>query len=341
MVLVYADGLDDALSDFGRPSVGNTETGLIAALLALANEAGLDDTQLDAAIEFVRPFWAKKKEYYIAEPSDTEQAESIVSSMNTFFRQLSTHVSEKRVENLRRQPAVIAAVEQLQSPGEEIADALPPPNIGSFDFVAAMASVSSITKASDAKTAFKDKVRIESNSVPDSVSLTLFCRPREGEAPSHVLTFRSNKEKSKRELVGGGKWSLVLGTSFIDHARRKLYEETFGLISSLPGGLPPEPTLVWEGNAMGGWYAKNYAMVVTDDEDGKVLKSLADTLNAVSGQLEKPFKADALSTIHPTLKDYQWTSVDAFESSCRINLKKSWHQLLQKIVREDRNSILE
>mmetsp|Transcript_14048 Transcript_14048/g.28332 ORF Transcript_14048/g.28332 Transcript_14048/m.28332 type:complete len:83 (-) Transcript_14048:835-1083(-) len=78
----------------------------------------------------------------------------------------------------------------------------------------------------------------------------------------------------------------------------------------------------------------NYAMVVTDDEDEKV-KSLADTLNSLSDQLEESFQVDALSTTHPALKDYQWTSVDEFESSCRINFRKSWHQLLQKVVREN------
>jgi len=59
-------------------------------------------------------------------------------------------------------------------------------------------------------------------------------------------------------------------------------------------------------------------LVVTDDEDGKV-EALADTLNTVSGMLEEPFQADALSTIHPTLKNYQWTLVDNFKRVCHYN----------------------
>jgi len=77
----------------------------------------------------------------------------------------------------------------------------------------------------------------------------------------------------------------------------------------------------------------NYAMVVTDDEDEKV-KSLADTQNSLSDQLEEPFQVDALSTTHPALKDYQWTSAwmpssspmvspDICRPECRLRTDKT------------------
>ena len=171
--------------------------------------------------------------------------------------------------------------------------------------------------------------------VADSVSLALFMRPSDRQPPTHVLTFCSQKQKTCRELVGGGHLNMSLNVSHEDQACKKLYEETFGVALYLPGGI--NPTFIWHGNEFDTrhqqWYASNYAMVVTVG-DGELVESLPNILEEISTDLSIAFENDPLSTLCPSVKGYEWTPVKQFRSVCRPNQKTSWRHLYNAVVKK-------
>jgi len=333
IVLVDAHGLGDALRDFGLPSTTtNTHSeGLIEALILLAQTIGLneDEIVIKSDDNLIFRSISKKKEFYFAKLNE-RAADTLVSEMNLFFKRLSNCVSQKRVEGMLRQESVIDATEKFRLLGDIDSNGDPPTGVGSFAFLAIVTNESRVQNDADAKNEMKKyhakNVNTNTDIVANAVSLTLFRRPREESRPTHVLTFRSSKEPSKRELVGGGHLNMALDVSFAEGARRELYEETFGLAGALPGGIPLAPTLAWEGFASGKFYVASFAMVVVDDDEGAI-EALPDILNDVAQSNRVAFQADPLSTLYPETKDHQWTPVDEFEAVCRKLMKVSWRHL--------------
>jgi len=333
-VLVDAHGLGDALRDFGLPpTTTNTDSeGLIAALVLLAERIGLNEDEITIKTDDNLDFRSisKKKEFYVAKVNGRD-AGTVVSELNLFFKRLSKYVSQKRVEGMLRQESVMDATEKFRFLGDIESHGDPPTGVGSFAFLAIVTHASRVHTDADAKKEMKQyhAKHVNKNNteiVADAVSLTLFRRPREASRPTHVLTYRSSKEPSKRELVGGGHLNLALDVSFAEGARRELYEETFGLAGSFPGGIPLPPTLVWEGFASGKFYVASFAMVVVEDDEGTIA-ALPDILNEVAHSNRVAFQADPLSTLYPETKDHQWTPVDEFEAVCRKLMKVSWRHL--------------
>ena len=224
----------------------------------------------------------------------------------------------------------------------------PPKHVGSFRFVACVTNHSDVENApSVAKNVVKkhytQNVNIRDTGMAvDSASMALFLRPSKSAKPTHVLSYCSGKETGKRELVGGGHLNLALDESFAESARKKLYEETFGLVSVLPGGLPLDPAMIWRGKAgyyrgsFMNWETINFAMVVTEDKDGNV-RYLPEELNKIAEEVRVEYFENPFSIIFPSNKGggYHWSHVDEFEQECRGNLLTSWKQLYAKVVEEN------
>ncbi|OEU12477.1 hypothetical protein FRACYDRAFT_243729 [Fragilariopsis cylindrus CCMP1102] len=350
VIAFYAVGLNDLLRDFDISPLPISDSFIVNhycfydEFQRLADIVGIYDDVHEDVKAFNNVFFKKdsnyqkyQTKYYVAEYDDAKSAEEVSESVNAYFRKLSKGLAAKQLPNMSEHPLLASF------PIDEIvATSL---GVGSLQLATFVTKDVLIKTKEDFKDAMKEEYRrttnIQSRYVADSVSLTLFMRPSDRKPPTHVLTFRSQKQKKCRELVGGGHLNMSLNVFHEDQACKKLYEETFGVALYLPGGI--NPTFIWQGNEFENtrhqqqWYACNYAMVITAG-DGEIVESLPDILEEISTDLCIAFENDPLSTLYPSVKGYEWTPVDQFRSVCRPNQKTSWRHLYNAVVRSDRLS---
>ena len=349
ILLLQMPDLDSHLKDLGIEKASD----LFEDLECLSEEIGHESQSLKViqnkcgGSTFSRPF--QNKDFYTLklEPANAEKSHKIASAMNDFFRSMSKTVSARQLQGLANHHHITRVQKEFLDEMDEnnsIDTGSPPKHVGSFRFVACVTNHSDVENApSEAKNVVKkhymQNVNIRDTGMAvDSTSLALFLRPSKNAKPTHVLSWCcSGKKKGKRELVGGGHLNLALDESFAESARKKLYEETFGLVSVLPGGLPLEPVKNWRGKgSFMNWESINFAMVVTEDKDGNV-RYLPEELNTIAEEVEEEYFENPFSIIFPnnTGRGYEWSHVDDFEQECRENLLTSWKQLYAKVVEEN------
>lgn len=246
VIAFYAVDLNDLLKDFNLPPLEvSFKDGhcLHEEFKNLADIVGIYDDVKEDVEAFDNVFFKKdtnygkkQTQYYVADYNENDgqnkSATEVSKRMNAYFNKLSKEISMNRLSKMSEHPKLASFTID-----RNVSTLI---GVGSLQLATFVTKRMLITTMDDFNDAMKKEYRQKANiqnhyPIAESVSLTLFKRPTDSEPPTHILTFRSQKQKNRRELVGGGNLNMSLTITHEEQAQKKIYEETFGLASGLQG----------------------------------------------------------------------------------------------------------